>query len=66
MTVKQAIAALQKCPPDAVLVMIDRDGACEVDIKGVQAALGSFRVDRGLGSEPFKETLPGAKVVVVD
>lgn len=63
MTVKQAIAALQKCPLDAVLVVIGRVGACEVDVHGSQEhAIREFIVDRETGPE----TLPGAKVVVVD
>jgi len=65
MTVKQAIDVLQKCPPDAVIVVCNDggEGYVEIDVWGVQPStewMDVFLIDDG------SRSLPGANVVLLD
>ena len=64
MTVKQAIEALQKCPPDAVIVdIIDSSCYCELSVLGAQPQQVEMEVHRRDASVC---QMPGAMVVVLD
>ena len=68
MTAKQAIEALLKCPPDAVIVVANDggEGWVEQDVLGAQPRQAEMGVHLNGHRSVNPVMLPGSKVVVLD